>query len=369
MNEKVVSIIVPAYNVEPYIGRCLNSLLKQTYQNIEIIVVDDGATDKSGAIIEQYAKKDKRVFVIHKKNGGLSSARNAGLKKCTGEYVLFVDGDDYLDFFAIEQLLRLAKRHCADIVMFPYVREFENKSIKTRLFEDTRVIFFESDIKKRLLSYLIGPSDTQSIYNPLSINRLNTAWGKLYKRTVIDGIEFVDTKVIGAEDGLYNITVFLRMMEYKIFNEKLSANRNKLLPLTGVAVYTEDTWSHYEKGNEGSLLHTYQADYFYKRWNFYSKVKDLLIDTGNTDFIPNLKNRIVLELFGIMLNLVNSTDTLYVKAEYLKSALNKYPYKNCFEEFRFDRLSIVWRLYFEMIRRRHCMAVVTFTEFLLKFRR
>ena len=94
--EKLVSIIVPVYNVDKYLERCVNSIIQQSYRNLEIILVDDGSTDNSGTICDTYKEKDDRIIVIHKENGGLSDARNAGIKIFTGEYVTFIDSDDYV---------------------------------------------------------------------------------------------------------------------------------------------------------------------------------------------------------------------------------------------------------------------------------
>ena len=93
--EKLVSVIVAVYNIEEYLPRCVDSILAQTYRNLEIILVDDGSKDQSGSICDSYAEKDRRIKVIHKKNGGLSDARNAGMDAATGEYIGFVDGDDW----------------------------------------------------------------------------------------------------------------------------------------------------------------------------------------------------------------------------------------------------------------------------------
>lgn len=103
MNE-LVSIVVPIYNVEKYIDRCLETIVKQTYQNLEIILVDDGSTDLSGEKCDLWKKKDNRIIVIHKENGGLSSARNAGINIANGKYISFVDSDDFLELTMIEEL-------------------------------------------------------------------------------------------------------------------------------------------------------------------------------------------------------------------------------------------------------------------------
>ena len=113
----LVSVIVPVYNVEEYLGRCVDSILAQTYSNLEVILVDDGAKDSSGTICDAYAEKDPRVRVIHKENGGLSSARNAGIDVATGEYLEFVDSDDWLEPDAVESMLELALTHQVELVL------------------------------------------------------------------------------------------------------------------------------------------------------------------------------------------------------------------------------------------------------------
>ena len=116
-NNELISIIVPIYNVQKYLDRCMKTLLNQTYRNIEIILVDDGSTDSSGDICDEYAQIDARIKVIHKENGGLSSARNAGLDVCTsgGELIAFVDSDDWVDSTMYEEMYEKAEKEDADI--------------------------------------------------------------------------------------------------------------------------------------------------------------------------------------------------------------------------------------------------------------
>lgn len=113
----LVSVIVPVYNVEEYLGRCVESILVQTYTNLEVILVDDGAKDSSGHICDDYAARDARVRVIHKENGGLSSARNAGIDAATGDYLEFVDSDDWIEPDAVETMLTLALEHQTELVV------------------------------------------------------------------------------------------------------------------------------------------------------------------------------------------------------------------------------------------------------------
>ena len=116
MND-LISIIVPVYNVEQYLDRCVKSLLQQTYKNLEIILVDDGSPDRCGQMCDNYAKLDSRVLVIHKENGGLSDARNAGLSHAHGEYIAFVDSDDYIEADMISELYNACHNQDADIVV------------------------------------------------------------------------------------------------------------------------------------------------------------------------------------------------------------------------------------------------------------
>lgn len=120
-NQALISVIIPVYNVEEYLRECIDSVLAQTYKNFEIILVDDGSTDSSGKICDEYAEKDSRISVIHQKNGGLSVARNTGSDASSGDYVYFLDSDDYIDKNALKTLLIIAQKDNSDIVFFDAV--------------------------------------------------------------------------------------------------------------------------------------------------------------------------------------------------------------------------------------------------------
>lgn len=120
-NQALISVIIPVYNVEDYLRECIDSVLCQTYENFEIILVNDGSTDSSGKICDEYVEKDERVTVIHQKNGGLSVARNTGLSETNGEYVYFLDSDDYIAENTFETLVTIAEKDNSDIVFFDAV--------------------------------------------------------------------------------------------------------------------------------------------------------------------------------------------------------------------------------------------------------
>lgn len=166
-----VSIIIPVYNVEEYIEQCLQSIINQTYKNIEIIIVNDGSPDKSGLIIEKYSKKDSRIKVINKENGGLSSARNSGILKASGEYVLHVDGDDYIDRKAVEMLLKKAEETQADIVIGDVLLVFENSKNEVWVDSTLREIEVVNGIDYLEQQYFVGKAR-------------NCIWNKLIRRNL-----------------------------------------------------------------------------------------------------------------------------------------------------------------------------------------
>ena len=168
MKGKTISIIVPVYNVEPYLQQCISSILNQTYQNLEIILVDDGSTDRCPEICDGYAVLDKRIKVIHKKNGGLSDARNAGLAVASGEYIGFVDSDDWISSTMYEELIHAAEGFEAEIACCDFVR-IENQTIlETRKFGIKRRITGRDMIRE----IFCKNSDNVVVWNKLYVSDL-----------------------------------------------------------------------------------------------------------------------------------------------------------------------------------------------------
>ena len=170
----LVSVIVPIYKVEQYIDLCVRTILQQSYENLEIILVDDGSPDRCGIICDEFAKQDSRIKVIHKQNGGLSDARNAGIDLATGDYVTFVDSDDYLMQDMIKNLMNIIVREHADIAQCGYIRT------KSNCFDSTG----HSKVQHKLYT-----ENRMAAY--LKENIITTmAWGKIYKKNLFDKIRF-----------------------------------------------------------------------------------------------------------------------------------------------------------------------------------
>ncbi|MBP3703356.1 MAG: glycosyltransferase family 2 protein, partial [Lachnospiraceae bacterium] len=125
MKEKI-SVIIPVYNVEAYVGKCIKSVCRQTYEELEIILIDDGSTDSSGKICDEWAENDNRIVVLHQENRGLSGARNAGLEKATGEYITFLDSDDYIAPMTYEEMLRAGKQFQADVTIVSFQKVYHS---------------------------------------------------------------------------------------------------------------------------------------------------------------------------------------------------------------------------------------------------
>ena len=200
--EHKVSIIVPIYNVEQYIRKCVDSILNQTYDNLEIILIDDGSPDKCGKICDEYAEIDSRIKVIHKKNGGLSDARNAGLKICTGKYLTFIGADDYLLPNYVADLISNIKN--ADICIGGYCTLYDGTVKKPKYKFERKV--YSTDKKISLLEHLLLGKDNNQEF-PF---HLMSVWKNLYKSDFIkeNNLTFVSERKIYAEDFIFNLYAY-----------------------------------------------------------------------------------------------------------------------------------------------------------------
>lgn len=189
-----ISVIVPIYGIEKYLPKCIESLLEQSFQNFELLLVDDGSPDNCPKICDDYSKKDSRIKVIHKKNGGLLSARKAGLEEAKGKYISYVDGDDWVDKFYLDTLFKLAEANNADLVTTGRFREFNGKieTVKPKKVG----IYNESEIKSIILP--------KAIYNGRFCEHdISTyVWNKLFKKTLLTQVLFdVPNEIIMGEDA------------------------------------------------------------------------------------------------------------------------------------------------------------------------
>ena len=190
-----LSIIIPVYQVKLYLNRCLKSVLSQTFKDYEVILVDDGSTDGSQDICDAYAKKYDCVRVIHKKNGGLSSARNTGIEAATGEYIMFVDSDDQIHFKAAESEIALLEEHNAEALICP-LKRFD---------QDEKVNIYSAIEKLEGVSVISGLEAEKGFFNNPNVNKYVSSCGKVYKRSLFDDIRFPEGRLFEDEYTTYKL--------------------------------------------------------------------------------------------------------------------------------------------------------------------
>ena len=205
MKDDLISVIVPVYNTEKYLTKCIRSVLDQSYQNLELILINDGSADSSGKICDEFHLEDGRIKVIHKKNTGLSDARNTGLDMAIGEYVCFVDSDDYLHPEMLERLWFYRGTYKADLVMCDYYNLKEGVSPEP--FDETVTVRQLDSIQA--LQRLFGPLMEQAV----------VAWNKLYRKELLSGIRFPIGKTY--EDVLTTHKIYHKAKKIIYTNEKL----------------------------------------------------------------------------------------------------------------------------------------------------
>lgn len=208
----MISVIIPIYNVDQYLSQCMQSVLSQSYKELEIILVDDGSTDKCPALCDEYEKKDARVRVIHKKNGGLSDARNVGMKMATGEWVYFVDSDDWLPQDATQKLFHFARENYCDVVQGGLYYAYQDH------------LLYRKASEKEQKQTVLGRNEAM---RELIINDRvkNFAWGKLYKLDLLKDLPFPVGKYF--EDSFWQHLVMDRVERYGIIDEPLYYYRQR----------------------------------------------------------------------------------------------------------------------------------------------
>lgn len=230
MTEKI-TVIVPVYNVENYLNKCLDSLINQTYKNLEIIVINDGSTDNSGEICQEYAQKDNRIIYVEQENGGLSDARNAGLERMTGSYVTFVDSDDWVEPNYVEVLHNKLIGYQADIAIGNYYSYNE----------DEAMYYFHVNSESYYEKLYDNISIFENLYDAKQMKSFSliSAWGKLYKSELFDYIRFDKGKL--GEDGYINQKLYLLVQKVIYINQGLYAYRQRSGSIT--KTWTEK-WMH-----------------------------------------------------------------------------------------------------------------------------
>lgn len=306
-NSIYVSVIVPVYNVEQYLKRCVNSILEQTEKNIEIILVDDGSPDSCPQLCDEFAAQDNRIKVIHQENAGLGMARNSGLEIASGEFVMFVDSDDYIVPYAIEILYHTAKTSNADTVLAGYYRKNTTKIQECLLPFKDECFEGKAEIINNVLINMLG--SPQDYYDDIFLKR--SVWGNLYSLRLLkkNNILFCSERKFISEDLIFDTEY------YPIANK--------------VAVSSKPVYYYCVNGE--SLTLSYNKDRFNKQVILFHELKrrakklDLNIDERlNRSFIGNARQCIYSEAKHCTPIQAMKGISLICKNEELKKILKKY---------------------------------------------
>lgn len=331
-NSPLVSIIIPVYNVEKYLAQCLDSIINQTYQDIEIICINDGSTDNSKAIIEKYALQDERVKLINQTNQGVSIARNTGIRNASGKYLMFVDGDDWIELETCEKAVETAQRFNADLIFWSYTREYSGK-IKDKLmfWEDERV-FGEEQVKNELHRRLVGLLGDE-LKHPDYADAIVTVWGKLYltSELISHQIEFVDIKEIGtSEDALFNLYA---------------------LGYVRKAVYIKKCLNHYRKDNVSSVTTKYKENLYFQWLNLFDLMQKYIKD----NYLPKeyeqaLKNRVALSILGLGLNILAADFSTRKKIRLIKNIIISNRFQQAYQSLDFKYFPLHWKVFYQFAK-------------------
>ena len=305
--EELISIIVPVYNTEKYIGNCINSIRNQSYKNIEIIVVNDGSTDKSLDIITKLKEEDSRITVISTENKGVSHARNTGLQEAKGKWVSFVDSDDWLEINFCEILINKANELNADYIGCGYNKIINDNIQKVN--DDEKIIVFNKD------EYLIKLLNVQTSYGLTHM--------KVIKTELAKKVRFNESLVV-AEDALYNIELCEHLNKIVIYN----------IPLYNFRI------------NTNSVVRKYDKNYNNKYANAMEKVSRFIKEKyNNEEVLINLNNFIVYHLMLVCVNYVyNPENDCKSRFKLLEEICESDSYKDAVKKSNYNELSITRKI-------------------------
>lgn len=343
-NSPLVSVIIPVYNVEKFLRQCLDSVVNQSYQNLEIVCVNDGSPDNSIEILEEYARQDSRFRVISIENQGLSGARNIGTESCQGEYLMYLDSDDWIDFDTVEKAVKAIIDNSVDLVLWNYSKEYTSYSQPVKVFTAEELFTGEKYI--RLHQRLVGLTGDQ-LKHPEQCDSISTAWGKLYKTSIIktNNIQFVDTKLIGTEDLLFNAEVF---------------------NYCSSAFAIPDCFNHYRKFNTGSLSRQYKPQIFQQWTELQRRLKVVCTDI---DYLQqSVSNRVALSTIGLGLRIICTRAYGFKqKKQLLEEVIRNQRYVDAYQKLEIKFMPLHWVVFFSCAKYRLTLCLMALLSIMRRF--
>lgn len=322
---KTVSIIVPVYNVEKYLDKCIDSIVKQTYKNLEIILVNDGSTDNCLAICNKHKQQDKRIIVVDKENGGLSDARNIGIEIATGKYIMFIDSDDWIDSNMVGRLHTLITKSNACIAQCDFIKVYNDENV-----------FFNNENKNINIKVMDNREALLNIYENHGVKSIVT-WNKIYKKELFDYIRFPKGKIHEDEFTTYRlfdkckkvidtneIMYYYRQRDGSIMKSDFSIKRlDAIDAIKERVVYFEN-----KKYKELKLLAENQLQSLLR--SFYTTIYNSTIDNKELylnkivkeirkNYFNFISNNYISIKSKILITIISINDSLYYKIYKLKN--------------------------------------------------
>ena len=328
-----VSIIIPIYNVEKYLDKCVQSAISQTLQDIEIILIDDESPDNCPQLCDEYARQDSRIKVVHKKNGGLGFARNSGLEVATGEYVTFLDSDDFVDLYTYEHLYNLAVKNSLDAIYYKYTRFTKEDEVVPSQPNNDITKYCDEDVKELMLD-IIASEPSAKVDHKIPCSSCTA----MYRMNVIKNnkVRFHSERELISEDMIFNLD-FLKF--------------SSCVALNNVEHY------HY-RVNSTSLTSTLRIDRFWKNLMQYKYIINNLNHWGLNK--KKGEERSARFLIGysrtaISQNLISNSPQAE-KKEWLKVVLSDDIWNHLRRNYRWEELPIYPKLFFWMcIKKKYCL--------------
>lgn len=340
MNKQpIVSVIVPVYNVEKYLNRCMESLVNQTENNIEIILIDDGSKDSSGLMCDEWEKKDSRVRVIHKKNEGLGFARNSGIKIAKGEYIAYVDSDDYLETVALEKVVARLRETNADICYFGCVDVWEDKK-RYGVVPDK--LIYSSGENIEYVKNILGPpaTSTEFLFGGVS------AWSGIVKRELIirHNILFPSERECLCEDIFYNLQVCMN---------------SEIIAIEPTCLYC------YCHNDNNSLTLRYREDRFEAAIKMNHKLREIMREKGLLELTEErLLRSLMQNLIVCVKQEVNYSNKIGKRKSYrrIKEICNHVTVKETLANYPINKMPIKQRILFSLMHWKNVMGIILITK-------
>ena len=341
MNPKV-SVIIPIYNTGKYLPECVESVRNQTLRDLEIILVDDESPDNAPELCDEYARKDSRIKVVHKKNGGLGYARNTGLDVATGEYVSFIDSDDFVLPEMMQTLYETAKEYDADDVRSGTIF-YNNSKTTIRNDVDKLTVFRGSDRVRKFVFDLLGPMPEES----RDVKYMMSVCTAIHKRNVIEEnhVRFTSERETLSEDLIFDLD---------------------LLPKMNCIVCVPECFYHY-RTNPNSLTHTFSMEKYLRTHTFLRLVKERLESVYHKeDFKLHFLRLCFLYLRNSINNSLQTEDSLSVKFGNVREIVWDPLWNVLLTEYPFKRMKLKHRMYFQLLKSRKTFPILLVSMFIFR---